>query len=184
MFGIEDQLNGVALRPIETEDFQLLVQWINMPHVARWWDGFTTKDAVISNYGPRLEADSTIKVFVIEMSGCPVGIIQCYRHRDHSDWDKVIGIDAAAGIDYLIGDPASTGKGIGPAAIRAISDIAFNIYPDVEVIISAPQKDNRASWLALEKAGFERIDERKLRSDCPSDSGISYLYARRRGVNR
>jgi aminoglycoside 6'-N-acetyltransferase len=172
-----DPQNHITLRPLNRQDFGRLVAWINAPHVAQWWDGQVDLNAVVEKYGPRLEDQSATTVFVIELADRPIGIIQCYRHKDYSDWDRIIGIDRAAGIDYLIGEADCTGKGICPLAIRSITAIAFALYPDVDVVVSTPQKDNRASWRALEKAGFQRIDERKLDSDCPSDAGVSYIYS-------
>ncbi len=182
MRNINDELTTITLRPLERQDFKLLIKWLNTPHVAQWWDGQVDIESVISKYEPRLQHESPTKVYVIQMDDRSIGIIQCYRHSDYPDWDHAIGIEKAAGIDYLIGESACTGKGIGSAAIGEIKNIAFNIYPDIEVIVSAPQKDNRASWRALERAGFERIDERKLKSDCPSDSGISYIYVCQRAT--
>jgi aminoglycoside 6'-N-acetyltransferase len=166
----------VSLRPLERRDFKLLIEWINMPHVALWWDGKADMESVVAKYEPRLQHDSLTSVYVIQLNDRPIGIIQCYRHKDYPEWERAVGIEQAAGIDYLIGASDCMGKGIGSSAIRAIKNIAFNIYSDVEVIVSVPQKENQASWRALEKAGFERIDERKLDSDCPSDSGVSYIY--------
>jgi aminoglycoside 6'-N-acetyltransferase len=47
---------------------------------------------------------------------------------------------------------------------------------DIDVIVAAPQADNRASHRALEKAGFPLADERQLDSDDPSDAGPSAIY--------
>jgi RimJ/RimL family protein N-acetyltransferase len=110
-----------------------------------------------------------------------VGMIQCYRHKDYPDWEREVGIEGGAEMDYLVGDPNFTGIGIGVLAIRAIVEIAFGMYPDTDVVLSVQQKDNRASWRALEKTDFNRVDERKLDSDCPSDEGVSYIYVLRRG---
>jgi aminoglycoside 6'-N-acetyltransferase len=170
-------LPQVTLRPLAPADFPLLVQWINEPHVARWWDGTADMASVNTKYSPRLDMGSPTRVFVIQIDNFSVGMIQCYRHRDYPDWERTVGIEGGAGIDYLIGDTRFTGKGIGAQAIREIAKIAFAIYPEIKVVLSVPQKENRASWRALEKAGFDRVDERKLESDCPSDAGVSYIYA-------
>jgi RimJ/RimL family protein N-acetyltransferase len=170
----------LILRPLASSDFPLLVQWINAPHVARWWDGTVDIEKVKEKYGPRLQADSPTSVFVIEVEQSPIGFIQCYRHSQYPDWEQLIGITNGAGIDYLIGDNHFTGKGLGQIAIKNIVEIAFNLYPEIDVVLSAPQKDNRASWRALEKAGFERVAEKQLHSDCPSDAGLSYIYALKR----
>ena len=84
------------------------------------------------------------------------------------------------GIDYLIGEVNYTGKGIGSKAIRLIAKVAFDLFKEVDVVVSVPQVANLASCKALEKAGFKRIDERKLESNSPSDAGISCIYTLQR----
>lgn len=169
-----------ALRPLEHNDFDQLVCWLNAPHVLRWWDGKIDIHGVLSKYWPRLSKDSPTRVYVIEAGVRPIGIVQCYRHSAYPDWDRAIRIQKAAGIDYLIGDVDFTGKGIGSNAIRLISKVAFDLYSEVDVVVSAPQKANFASCRALEKADFKCIDQRKLDSDSPSDAGISSIYALQR----
>ncbi len=173
-------MTAVSLRPLEQADFSLIVDWINTPHVARWWDGHATMESVTAKFGHRVDADSQVKIFIIQADHRPIGYIQCYRHGDFPEWDRDVGIPAAAGIDYMIGEPGYTKKGIGTQAISAITEMAFELYPDIAIVVAVPQKDNIHSWRALENAGFERLDERKLDSPCPSDAGISYIYGRRR----
>lgn len=170
----------MSLRPLRREDFSLIVGWINQPHVARWWDGPATIESIAEKFEPRLQEDSPTRVFVIEVEERPVGFIQLYRHRDYPEWDRDVGVKAAAGIDYLIGEPDATKKGIGTQAICAVTEAAFETFPDIEIVIAVPQKENLHSWHALENAGYQRLDERKLASRCPSDAGISYIYGRRR----
>jgi hypothetical protein len=52
-----------------------------------------------------------------------------------------VGINAAAGIDYLIGEANQCGRGVGSAAIASFTPRLFPWYPDVEVIMAAPQAD-------------------------------------------
>lgn len=83
----DDQLNGVTLRPLDRADFVLLTEWINMPHVARWWDGAATIESVSSKYEPRLKSDSATKVYVIQASGRAEGDQSTYQ------WDIKLKID-------------------------------------------------------------------------------------------
>ena len=166
----------VVLRSLRSEDLPILTGWLNEPHVAKWWDGPLELADVVRKYSPRLDEDSPARVYIVEYSNDPVGLAQCYRHDSFPEWGADVGVPDAAGIDYLIGVSHLTGKGIGSAAIRAVSKIAFELYPGIISVVSVPQKDNVASWRALEKAGFSRIAERKLSSEHPSDSGISYIY--------
>jgi RimJ/RimL family protein N-acetyltransferase len=167
----------ITIRPLARDDFSLLHRWLTTTHVRAWWRGEpATPDGVERKYGPRVDGRTPTRVFVIEAAGHPVGIIQCYRHANHPDWNRAVGIDAAAGIDYFIGEPDQLGRGIGSRAIASFTQHVFALYPDLDTIVAAPQADNRPSRRALEKAGFTLHGERRLDSDDPSDSGPSAIY--------
>jgi RimJ/RimL family protein N-acetyltransferase len=148
-----------------------------MPHVQAWWGTEPVASADIERkYGPRVDDADPTRVFIIELVGEPVGIIQCYRHADYASWDRAVGIPAAAGIDYLVGEPARCGQGIGPFAISCLAPRVFILYPDVAAIVAVPQAANYPSRRALQKAGFRLIGERQLDSADPSDAGLSAIY--------
>lgn len=174
---------SISLRPVTREDFPLLHRWLVTPEVQAWWRSETrTLDDVEREYGPQADGTDPTRSFVIQAGDTPVGMIQCYRHADYPDWDHAVGVPSAAGIDYLIGQARHRGQGIGSAAIAAFTDLVLGLYPDVDVIVSVPQKDNRASCRALEKAGFALLCERELNTGDPSDADVSAIYrlARRR----
>jgi RimJ/RimL family protein N-acetyltransferase len=173
-----DRPEPVTIRPLSRDDFPLLQRWLAMPHVQAWWGSEPVAPADVEHkYGPRADGTDPTRVFVIELAAQPIGIIQCYRHEDYPDWDHAVAIPAAAGIDYLIGEPAQCGRGFGPAAISCLVPHVFALYPDIPAIVAVPQAANHASRRALEKAGFSLVGERTLNSDDPSDAGPSALYA-------
>ena len=64
----------------------------------------------------------------------------------------------AAGIDYLIGDPAGRGQGLGSTMIRGfVGDVVFGLHPEWTQACASPYAANTASWRALEKAGFHFV---------------------------
>jgi RimJ/RimL family protein N-acetyltransferase len=136
-----------------------------------------TLAGVERKYGPRADGTDSTRVFVIGVADQPIGIVQCYRHADHAGWDRAVAIPEAAGIDYLIGEPAQCGRGLGTAAIARLAPRVFGLYPEIAAIVAVPQAANYASRRALEKAGFSLVGERNLDSDDPSDSGPSAIYA-------
>jgi len=173
----------ITFRPVTRDDFALLHRWLVAPEVQAWWRGGTrTLEDVEQEYGPQADGADPTRSFIIQVGDMPVGMIQCYRHADYPVWDHAVGVASAAGIDYLIGQARHRGRGIGSAAIAAFTAMVFGLYPDVDVIVSVPQKDNRASCRALEKAGFGLLCERELNTGDPSDAGVSavYLLARQR----
>ena len=86
---------------------------------------------------------------------------------------------AAAGIDYLIGVETETGRGLGPQMIAALVADCWATRPDIEAVVVDVLQDNRASWRALERAGFQRVWEGTLDSDDP-ERRRSLLPLRRR----
>jgi RimJ/RimL family protein N-acetyltransferase len=172
-----DAPGPVTTRPLTRDDLPLLHRWLHTPHVREWWRADpTTPTDIARKYEPRIDGVVPTRMFIIELRGEAVGLIQCYRHADHPDWDRAVDINAAAGIDYLIGEANQRGRGVGSAAIASFTPRVFAWYPDVEVVVAAPQADNCASRRALEKAGFTLVEERQLDSDDPSDAGPSAIY--------
>jgi RimJ/RimL family protein N-acetyltransferase len=168
---------AITFRPLTSDDFDRLRRWLTVAHVRHWWrDEPTTAEAIAQMYAPLLAEDSSTKVFIINVDGGPIGLIQCYRHRDDPNWERAVGVPNAAGIDYLIGEAEWCGRGIGSRAIRLFCPRVLDLYPDVATVASVPQRDNRASCRALEKAGFRLVREADLESDDPSDSGVSAIY--------
>ncbi len=64
---MSSKTQNIALRPLKVEDFPTLVDWINAPHVARFWDGHTDLAALTKKYGPRLDADTKTHVFIANL---------------------------------------------------------------------------------------------------------------------
>jgi aminoglycoside 6'-N-acetyltransferase len=177
----------ISFRPLTRDDLPLLARWLAQPHVARWWRDDADLAAVTARYLPCLEGRDPTELFVIEVDGSAAGFIQRYLVTDDPDgWADVLratgvqGVDAAFGIDYLIGDPGLTGRGIGSAAIAEFTQLAFERYPGADSALVAVSQGNAASWRALEKAGFRRCWAGELSSDDPSDEGPMYLYRKAR----
>jgi aminoglycoside 6'-N-acetyltransferase len=122
-------------------------------------------------------------MFVVERAAESIGMIQRYRIADYQDWARslsVAAVDATAfGIDYLIGEPDLTGRGIGPAMIDAFVRLSAERYPEAASVAVDVDQLNRRSWRVLEKAGFERVWAGWLHSDDPSDDGPAFVYVRR-----
>ena len=171
---------SIAFRPLRRADFPLLARWQARPHVSRWWREAADLATITEKYAPRVEGREATEVFVIELGGAPVGIIQRYRMADHPGWAAAVGFGDSAGIDYYLGEEGSIGRGVGSGAIAPFAHLTLARYPEVPMVIAAPQQANVASWRALEKAGFERLWAGQPRSDHPSDAGPAYVYGLRR----
>lgn len=163
-------------------DLPTVARWLREEHVQRWWKDPSAADQVEQKYLPSINGLEPTEMMIILWSGAEVGMIQCYRMRDHSDWEHTLEsstgliFGAAAGIDYLIGVPDLVGRGIGSAAVAAFSAEVFARYPEVNQIVVTPQEANRASCRVLEKAGYTLRWRGTLDSDDPADAGTAALY--------
>ncbi|GIH18241.1 GNAT family N-acetyltransferase [Rugosimonospora africana] len=175
----------VSLRPITRDDLPRIAGWLTEPHVAAWWQTSSDLTDVEAEYLPCITGDDPTEVFAIEIEGRPIGLIQRYLIGDDAGWARAMAAagvraDRSAGIDYFVGDPALVGKGIGSAVIASFTDQTFSRYPTADAVAVAVQQANRASWRALERAGYVRLWAGQLDSDDPSDAGPAYVYAKSR----
>jgi aminoglycoside 6'-N-acetyltransferase len=176
----------IGFRPVREADLPRLAGWLGQPHVAAWWCEPSDLAQVREKYLPCLDGRDPTELFLIEADGAPVGFIQRYLMSDNPEWVRSLAAtgaeDAAraAGIDYLIGDAALTGRGIGSAAIKEFTALTLDRYPAVESLLVDVSQDNVASWRALERAGYTRCWSGEIESPDPSDEGPSYLYRKRR----
>ena len=97
-------------------------------------------ESVTATYGPCITGEDPTEVFVIELDGEPVGLIQRYRHDDFPEWKRAVGGAHAAGIDYLVGEPGRVGQGVGTAAIAVFAADTLVRYPDVDCVVAAPNR--------------------------------------------
>jgi RimJ/RimL family protein N-acetyltransferase/8-oxo-dGTP pyrophosphatase MutT (NUDIX family) len=150
-------LPRIAFRPLARADFPALLGWLAEPHVAQWWrhrPGSAVSRALASierKYGPRVDGNSPVRVHVLLVDDTPAGIFQFYRTADYPAYAEAVGDAEAVAIDYLIGDPALVGRGVGPQAIWAY---ARDVVPAAPRVLASPDAANEPSIRALLKAGF------------------------------
>jgi aminoglycoside 6'-N-acetyltransferase len=178
----------IVFRRLRHDDFPLLAVWFASEHVAPWWQEPADLASIEARYGPTIEGRDPSEVFIIELEGEPVGLIQRYLIDDDPEWARALAAAHApapsAGIDYLIGKQTLTGIGLGPRLIARFLEDIWRRYPTIVAVVVAMQQANRGSWRALEKIGFHRIWSGDLESDHPSDQGPSYLYVLERPALR
>jgi aminoglycoside 6'-N-acetyltransferase len=181
---------ALRLRPFGRPDLDLLCQWLSLPHVEQWWREPSDRAAVEARYGPAIDGADPTLLFVVELQGEPIGFAQSYLLRDNPDWALAItrsGAGAhvsadAASIDYFIGVEGLLGQGLGGELIELLVEDTWRRHADVSSVTASVAQENRRSWRALEKAGFDRVWTGEIVSNDPSDEGPSYMYVRQRGA--
>lgn len=172
---------GVTFRPVTADDLPLIGRWLAEPHVARWWAHEWTPEAVERDFGPTLRGEEPAEDLIAELDGRPIGLCQrSFWHAYPDEVDEFAGqIDVptdAMTIDYLVGDPADVGHGLGTALIRDLAADTFAAHPDCGVLLVPVVAGNPASWRALEKAGFRYVGPARAEPDNPVDPPDHRVY--------
>ncbi len=168
-------------RRLEERDFPLVRDWLSEPHVARRWNHETTPEAVARDFGPTLRREEPNEDLLVFLDERPLGLVQrCRLHDDPeylTDMERIAAVpDGAMTIDYLIGDPRQTGRGIGTATIRWVVERTWVDHPDASCVIVPVVAANRTSRRTLERVGLRRVGEGEIEPDNPIDDPTHYLY--------
>ena len=148
----------IVLRAMTRGDLPILARWLREEHVRRWWgnDGDPGNEAVLSRYGPRVDGTTPTRMWVVDVNGHSIGFVQDYRIRDYPDVALLTPDPDAIGLDYVIGEPAWVGRGLGARILWTWMLGARHRFPDASAYFAAPDHGNAASLRILDKAGFVR----------------------------
>jgi aminoglycoside 6'-N-acetyltransferase len=171
----------ITWRRLAESDLPMLRGWLREPHVARWWNHDTSPEGVLRDFGPSVQGKEPGDDLVALLDGHPLGLLQRARLADYPDdlaaFDRILNVpDNATMIDYLIGDPRRVGRGLGPEMIRSAVRRMWVDFPETPCVLVAVVAGNRASWRALEKAGFTRVAQGDIEPDNPIDDPLHYVY--------
>jgi aminoglycoside 6'-N-acetyltransferase len=171
----------ITFRPVTQDDFALLGRWLAEPHVARWWNHDSSPQGVEADFGPTLRGEQASQDLLALLDGHPVGLIQRSRLDGYpeylADYEAIVPVPAGAVVlDYLLGDPAQIGRGLGPIVIRSAVAQTWLDLPEVPCILVAVVVANTRSWRALEKAGLVRAGTGEMEPDNPVDDPAHYIY--------
>ena len=151
--------NRIDFKPVTKGDLPLIELWFAEPHLREWWGEPDEEIALIRDM---VEDRDTTRPFLIQLDGAPIGYIQYWflgelqteEWLEDHPWLSAFP-EHAVGIDVSIGEAGLTGRGIGPAAIRAF---ARRLHTwGHSVIITDPDPDNHRAVRAYEKAGFRPV---------------------------
>jgi aminoglycoside 6'-N-acetyltransferase len=152
-------VDGLSFRPMEADDLRLLYEWLQRPHIRRWWSGEAeTYQRVVEHYLPSIEGAGPTDLYVLLLGGRPSGFVQTYRLSDYPAYAALVGAEeGAAGVDLFISEPELTSKGIGTRVLRRfVEEIVFS-RPATTHCLADPDVRNVASLRAFEKAGFRVV---------------------------
>ncbi len=168
-------------RPLIATDLPLLGSWLRDPQVARWWNHESTAEAVERDFRASVRGEEPGEDLVVSLDGHPVGLVQRSVIRDYpedlAEFSAIVEVpDGAVDLDYLIGEDARRGRGLGSRIIAMAVDRTWLDYPTAPAVMVAVVAANTASWRALEKAGLQRTGEGPMEPDNPVDDSLHYVY--------
>ena len=148
---------SLTFRPLAKSDFRQFAQWLGKPFVKKYWPEPATVEHVAKEYGACTDGDFTTRVYVVQDGKEPIGIIQAFELASYPDWAKMIPMEGAVSIDYLIGEEDYIGRGYGTQMIKEfIQQVIKPTYPHATGVATSAEVENKASLGALESAGFAR----------------------------
>ena len=152
-FQVDDE-HRFALRPMTEGDFAALHRWVNAPHVAKWWDEHRSAEQIAAYYGPGIRGEEPVRYWIWEVNGRSVGFCQDYRISDHPEYALLCGRPDAIGFDYVIGEAAHIGRGLGTSLLWVfLRDIVVPAYDGAMELFAAPDHRNVRSRRVLSKLG-------------------------------
>lgn len=168
-------------RPLAADDLDLLAGWLREPLVARWWNHDTSEGAVERDFAASVRGEEPGEDLVVLLDGRPIGLLQRAVIADYpeelAEFSALVDVpDGAVELDYLIGEAALRGRGIGPRMIAAAVEDTFASRPGVPAVLVAVVASNTASWRALEKAGLRRVASGPMEPDNPVDDPLHHVY--------
>ena len=142
------------------DDLPLLYEWLQRPHVQRWWTERETYEELVEHYGPSIDGDEPTDHYFGLLDDRPIGFLETYLVSDHPEYAALVGVgDGVAGLDLFIAEESLTGQGLGTELLRRfVEEIVFG-RPETTSCIAGPEAGNAASIRAFEKAGFRVVGE-------------------------
>ncbi len=170
-------MSSISFRRATRSDFALIAGWLAEPHVARWWNHEFTAEAVERDFGAPADGEEPSEDHIALLEGRPIGLIQYSHYSDYPEYkDELAALlsvpDHAVSIDYLIGDPAIIGTGVGSAMLCEFVARIWQVDPEVECIVVPVNAANEPSWRVLLSIGFDVVATGELKPDNPIDDPL------------
>jgi aminoglycoside 6'-N-acetyltransferase len=133
-----------------------------------------------ADYGGCIDGTEPAEVFIALRHGAAFGLAQRYRLDAYpqyvDDLQPLIDVPPhAASIDYLVGEEADIGRGLGTEMLRAFVGRLWQEDADCTALLVPVHTENIASWRAVEKIGFVRAARGELDPDNPADTRDHYI---------
>jgi RimJ/RimL family protein N-acetyltransferase len=151
-------LVSISFRRLRHSEIPLIHRWLHTPHVARWWyEDVGTLEEVEERYSAYIEGRENVEAYLIFHEESPIGYMQTYSISIEEEYEKLVGVEGAAGLDLFIGEEEFLHRGLGSKIIRCF--IEEVVFPDerYEACVIGPEPRNKSAIRAYEKVGFRHF---------------------------
>lgn len=160
-----DGVKRVALRPMHEDDLNRIGAWLREPHVARWWTEPAEHELQAMRLRVRGEGDTATRMLTVTEGGRPIGWAQWYRWEDYPPEAEAIGAGVSeVGMDYAIGEPTATGRGVGRRLIAELVREIRRHNPGAGLVVG-PEAANASSCAVLARNGFALVTVRPVATE-------------------
>ena len=150
-------MHPVTLRRMSAHDLPMLHEWLNRPHIVRWWGGEACRPTladVRAKYLPRVLGKEAVTPYIAMLGQEPIGFAQSYvALGSGGGWWEDETDPGVRGIDQSLANAADLGKGLGTKLVRALVERLF-ADPAVTKVQTDPAPHNLRAIRCYEKAGF------------------------------
>ena len=147
----------LVFKPLTEADLPTLTEWLNRPHVAKWWNASTSLEEVRMQYLPCLRVGSAVRPYLVYLDDVPIGYIQSYVAADAGDgWWPNQHDPGVRGIDQFLADGQCLGQGLGTQMVTEFVQRLFE-DPNVTKIQADPHPSNERAIRCYQKSGFRRV---------------------------
>jgi len=158
-FVVDTPRGVLTVRPVHPdEDMALVHDWMNRPHVARFWRQAWPVERLRRYLSAQLAGTESRPMLGL-LADVPVSYWEIYRAATAPVGATYPAAPADLGVHVLIGSEALTGNGLGATLIAAVRDGLLAEIPDCGRIVAEPDVRNVASVRAFQRAGFAHRGE-------------------------
>lgn len=162
---VKDNMGGILpnvaieLRTIEDSDIPLVAEWLNKEYVRKW---YYDPEEWLNEIHRRRQEFAFLHHYIVLCQNVPIGFCQYYLCADAGEDEfRMFPEEGTYSIDYMIGEEAYLGKGIGKIISRKLCDLVFSLS-DASIIVVQPDPANLPSCRTLLAAGFTYDEKNKV----------------------
>lgn len=135
----------------------MLREWLQRPHIRKWWEEPTTLAELQHDYLPPAYEESSTRAYIAILENTPIGFIQSYTVMGSGEgWWENETDPGARGIDQFIANANELGRGLGSAMARAFVEHLFK-DPRVTTVQTDPSPENERAIRCFRRAGFVAV---------------------------